>query len=321
MNTKFLNVYKLSDDEKNEMKYLSDLLLQVSPHDHVDSFITIAKTASKSLPVLFKTFLTNFISNNLTDDIAIIQNLPYDVNIQTPDNNNYFIGEKTMLSRCQAIINEYIGEMISYQAEAHGRLFQDMVPNKKLMTTQTSLGSKIELELHTEQAFSDLKPDFLCLSCLKGDENAKTYYLHIDDIIRNLSEEDSSLLKKELWKIGVDLSFIMNGCSSEIRGPVSIINDNNLVFDQDLMVGMSEEAKFIIQKIIDIYYNHRKFHILKPGEALIINNKKLVHGRSSFEPLFDGNDRFIIRSFIMNNIDNIENKTSLHSRMIGLQYS
>ena len=211
--------------------------------------------------------------------------------------------------------------MVSYEGEAHGRLFQDMVPNKQLMSTQTSLGSKIELELHTEQAFSELRPDFLCLSCLKGDTQAKTYYLHVRDIINNLSNEEVELLKQKLWKIGVDLSFAMNGCSNDIRGPLSILTEKDLLFDQDLMIGINDKSKTIIDKIIDIYYKFRKFHVLIPGDCLIINNRRLVHGRSSFKPKFDGTDRFVIRSFILNNIEKVKNKTNFHNRMIGVEYS
>ena len=38
------------------------------------------------------------------------------------------------MSKNLPIINTYIGEMVSYEAEGDGRLFQDMVPNKKLKT-------------------------------------------------------------------------------------------------------------------------------------------------------------------------------------------
>lgn len=315
------NVYVLNDNEKNELYNLSLNLKELCCYTDVDLFLRNAKILSHKLPKSMQLFLKNFVDEKLLDDIAIIKNLPYDRELETPGDNSHFIGEKTILSKCQAIINEFIGEMISYQAEAHGRLFQDMVPNKELMRTQTSLGSKIELELHTEQAFSELRPDFLCLSCLKGDEQAKTYYLHVRDIIENLSNEEVELLKKDLWKIGVDLSFVMNGCSNEIRGPLSILTEKDLLFDQDLMIGVNENSKIIIEKIIDIYYKFRKFHVLVPGDSLIINNKRLVHGRSSFEPKFDGNDRFIIRSFILDNIEKVKNKTTVHDRMIGVQHS
>tara|TARA_Y200000002_G_scaffold16458_1_gene12839 strand:+ start:955 stop:1905 length:951 start_codon:yes stop_codon:yes gene_type:complete len=314
------NTYILSDNEKNKMYSLSFTLKDSCDHN-IDVFLITAKYLSQELPENLKTFLKNFMNEYLTDDIAIIKNLPYDTKITTPEDNSHFIGENTILSRCQTIINEFIGEMVSYEAEAHGRFFQDMVPNKRLMKTQTSLGSKIELELHTEQAFSDLRPDFLCLSCLKGDENAKTYYLHVNDIINHLPSDNIDQLKQKLWDIGVDLSFIMNGCADNKRGPVSILEGKNLLFDQDLMVGHCDNSTQIIEKIVEIYYTYRKFYVLTPGDSLIINNNRLVHGRSSFEPNFDGNDRFIIRSFILNTLDKIKNKTGSHNRMISIQHS
>lgn len=48
---------------------------------------------------------------------------------------------------------------MAYEAEGNGNLIQDMVPNPKLAMTQQSQGSKVELEAHTEQCFSDHKPD------------------------------------------------------------------------------------------------------------------------------------------------------------------
>ena len=44
---------------------------------------------------------------------------------------------------------------------------------------------------------------------------------------------------------------------------------------------------------------------MESGDILILNNHKVVHGRSAFSPLFNGHDRFVIRSFIMKNINKI----------------
>lgn len=315
------NVYILNNNEKKIINSLSYHFSVSSPCEDLEIYMHQSKLLSEYLPDNLKEKIRDLKNENLKDDILLIRNFPVDKDIKTPENNTYFYGEHTHLSKCQAIINEFIGEMVSYEAEASGRLFQDMVPNKKLINTQTSLGSKTELELHTEQAFSELRPDYLCLSCLKGDKSAKTYYLHKDQITENLTEEEIELCRKKLWNIGVDLSFIMNGCHSDTRGPVSILQNDELVFDQDLMDGINDKAKQIINKIIDIYYKHRKYVVLEPGDMLLINNKKLVHGRSSFNPKFDGNDRFIIRSFIMNKIEKILNKTVNNNRMVSTKFS
>ena len=34
---------------------------------------------------------------------------------------------------------------------------------------------------------------------------------------------------------------------------------------------------------------------LRPGDVLLLDNRRTVHSRSSFEPRFDGNDRWLQR--------------------------
>lgn len=119
-----------------------------------------------------------------------------------------------------------VGEMIAYEAEGGGKLFQDMAPNSALSKTQTSLGSDVALEIHTEQAFSELRPDVLSLACLRGDAMAKTYTLHVRQILDHVTEREAALLRLPLWTIGVDASFVMSGLlngNSDMRGPMPIL--------------------------------------------------------------------------------------------------
>ena len=295
--------YILKKFEKEKLLKLCEKV-NSSPKN-IEIFLKEAKEAAHELPESLKEILYEFKHSEYP--VLLLKNLYIDRGIETPSSNMHHIGETTLLGKVQAIINCYIGEMVSYEAEGDGRLFQDMVPNETMQDSQTSLSSKAELELHTEQAFSELRPDYLSLACLKGASDAKTYLLDICDLMDSLDIEDICLLKQSLWNIGVDLSFKMNGCSDHIRGPIPIITvlDQSLQlnFDQDLMIGLNEEAKLLSEKIIRIYYERRKHIVLKPGNLLIINNHKAVHGRSIFIPNFDGNDRFIIRSFIMKNLD------------------
>ena len=298
----------LKNSEKEKILKLCEKV-NSSPNN-IEIFLNEIKEAAHELPESLKEVLNEFKQSGYA--ALLLENLYIDSDIETPSSNKYHIGETTLLGKVQAIINCYIGEMVSYEAEGDGRLFQDMVPNKNQQHSQTSLSSKTELELHTEQAFSELRPDYLSLACLKGDKNAKTYLLDIRDLMDSLDIEDICLLKQSLWNIGVDLSFKINGCSEGVRGPIPILSvlDQSLQlnFDQDLMIGLNEEANIVIKKIIEIYYKKRKYIILKPGNLLIINNHKAVHGRSTFTPNFDGNDRFIIRSFIMKNLDKTRGK-------------
>ena len=319
-----MNILEIQENEKEQLTILANRFQHVSPSTKEDDYISSVKHFSSMLPVRIKQILNYFRSHGHEHGVLLIRNVPNDMLVNTPKDNKEHIGETTILSRIQALFNEYIGHMVSYEAEGDGYLFQDMVPNKELSTTQTSLGSKVELELHTEQAFSDYRPDYLSLACIKGDENAYTYFLHVNQIVEELTDKETQYLEKKKWKIGVDMSFALNGCDFVTRGPLSILNNRydhyDLVFDQDLMIGETKTSSKMIDEIVTIYHNCRHGYVLQPGEILLLDNHKVVHGRSPFQPKFDGNDRFIIRSFIMKDLKKIEGKTN-GKRSIKCEYS
>jgi L-asparagine oxygenase len=325
------NVIEITNDEIEILTFLASKIT-ADPTDDPELFCKQSKECSENVPQRIKTRLQEFELYGNEKGFLLIKiiELP-DSSIQkTPEGNNNRIGEKTLFARIQSILINVIAEMISYEAEGYGRLFQDIIPMKSMETEQTSVGSNTELEIHTEQAFSKLRPDILSLSCLRGDPEALTYILPIQKLLDNLTDNEILQLYKPLWNIGVDLSFKLNNkefIEGDIRGPISILNgsyiDPILVFDQDLMIGIKDEATELKEKIIKIYYEHRNKHNLVPGEIILIDNLRSVHGRSPFLARYDGYDRFLIRCFAVFNYDkssyaryNINN-----TRMVSAIYS
>ena len=298
-------IIELTNEENN---ILVDLAFQitVSPSKNPELFCQQSKECSANVPQRIKTILTDFAKKGTESGFLLIKNisfdniapgLPYPISMtlpKTPDNNNSKIGETTLLAYIQSILLNVIAEMISYEAEGHGRLFQDVVPVKKMENEQTSVGSNTELEIHTEQAFSKLRPDILSLACIRGDPLAQTYVLPIHYILEVMNDAEREMLRLPLWKTGVDLSFKLNGnefIEGDIRGPFPIISgddlDPKLLFDQDLMCGINEDANNLIKKIVGIYYKNRIQHNLQSGEIILIDNTRAVHGRSPFYPKYD----------------------------------
>ena len=258
----------------------------------------------------------------------LFRGIPIEYLGETPENNTENIGEKTQLAKIQGIFLHILGEIISFEAEGNGHLFQDIVPVKEMESQQTSIGSHHELEIHTEQAFSDLRPDFISLACIRGDPEAFTYILPVSRIIDNISESELPILWKPFWKTGVDLSFKFWGqefLKGDIRGPLAILNGTkenpHLIFDQDLMTGITGEAHRKISEIVDIYYKHRIAYCLQPGEILILDNRKVVHGRSPFSPKYNGKDRFLIRAFGYTVKNYVKSENARNGRMILAKYS
>jgi hypothetical protein len=318
--------------DNEELAILKNLATQItaSPSEEPELFCRQSKDQSKNVPECIKNILINFAKYGSKNGFLYINTglLCDFTELKTPSENNYKIGETTILSKIQSILIHTISEMIAYEAEGYGRLFQDIIPIQSMATKQTSVSSNIELEIHTEQAFSKLRPDILTLSCIRGDSNALTYILPVQFILDNLSQYEIELLRKPLWITGVDLSFKLNGnefIDGDIRGPMSILNGDEahpiLIFDQDLMKGITEESNNMIKKIVDIYYKYRLKHNMQTGDIIFIDNRRAVHGRSPFSPKYDGYDRFLIRAFASYNYEYSNFARPNNGRTISAIYS
>jgi len=324
-NLTHINVYK------EELIILQNLASQIPaiPSDDPELFCMQSKAQSENVPERIKTVLVNFAKYGSKNGFLYINTGLLCNESKTPLGNNEKIGETTILAKIQSILIHTISEMIAYEAEGYGRLFQDIIPIQSMATKQTSVSSNIELEIHTEQAFSKLKPDILSLSCIRGDPNALTYMLPLQFILDNLSQDEIALLREPLWLTGVDLSFKINGnefIDGDIRGPMPILSgdletDPILVFDQDLMKGTTEDSDNMIKKIVDIYYKYRLKHNMQPGDIIFIDNRRAVHGRSPFSPKYDGYDRFLVRAFATYDYKYSDYARPNNSRTISAIYS
>jgi L-asparagine oxygenase len=295
-------IIELNEDE---IAILNDLAAQitVSPSGECEQFCDSTRHLVEQIPERIREQLCKFSQKGSQSGYLLLRkvSVPY---VGTPPNNTFMVGETTQLARIQALFVSAIAHMISYEAEGHGRLFQDVVPVQSMAKNQTSIGSNVELEIHTEQAFSKLKPDILCLSCLRGDPDALTYIFPVREILSQMTKHEQETLRNPLWKCGVDLSFKLHGqefAEGDVRGPMPIIygsdDDPLLTFDQDLMFSDEEAGKHLLKKVVALYYEKRGQHNLKPGEIILIDNKRAVHGRSPFYPKYNSNDRFLIRCF------------------------
>lgn len=294
--------------------------ITISPSKEPELYCTQVKNVL-DLPPRIKQALLNFKVSR--QPYLLIKGFPVST-VKTPLTNTHCVGEKTTLSKIQALVVSSISEMIAYEGESSGKLFQDIVPDQKMAALQSSVSCDQELEIHTEQAFSKLRPDVLCLACLRGDLDAFTYILPINFILENITTSEYNLLKQPLWMFGIDYSFKLNNnefIDGNLRGPFPILGDNCLLFDQNLISGITQEAELIIKKIIDIYYKHRISYCLEPGDILLINNNQVVHGRSPFKARYDGNDRFLIRSFGTYDLDKSLYARNRNSRIIESRFS
>lgn len=281
------------------------LTITATPNEHPDEFCRQALAASFDVPADVRAAVLKFSDVGSDTGILVVRGLIVDDDlVDTPLDNSGGFGARTVFAREMAVIAQLLGSMVAYEAEGNGHLIQDMVPNPKLAATQQSQGSKVELEAHTEQCFSDFKPDYVILGCLRGDTAASTYAFSGRKLAELMSAEDVAKLRQPLWATTIDDSFKPYIPDPDaVRGPFAILtgpdDDPYILVDQDLMHGITAEAQRLLERLVTTYIEHRDAHVLQPGDLLMLDNLRAMHGRSMYAPRFDGTDRFIARGFVV----------------------
>lgn len=315
------------DTETAEAIRTAALTITAEANTEPDEFGRQALATSFTLPQQVRAALLKFSDVGSDTGILVVRGLFVDPDlVDTPLDNRSGIGAKTVFAKEMAVLAHLLGSMIAYEAEGNGHLIQDMVPNPKLATTQQSQGSKVELEAHTEQCFSDFKPDYVILGALRGDPEAYTYALSGRKIAELMTDDEVAMLRRPLWATTIDESFqpyIPN--PDAIRGPFAILNgpddDPYVLVDQDLMHGVTAAAQELLQKVVKVYIENRAGHNLRAGDLLMLDNLRAMHGRSMYTPRFDGKDRFIARGFVVRDRRRLWPQLLADRRTVGAVHS
>ena len=152
-----------------------------------------------------------------------------------------------------------------------------------------------ELRPHTDATYSNDAPGLQLLLCCKykakGGHSIMVDGFKIAEIIKKESKEIFEILST----INVKGNYIGDGVFLEAERPIFNLNSSKELFQ--VSFNNYDRAPFRFEKELtikfyeairkfDLMANSREFqwrHILKPGELLIFNNWRVLHGRGSFE--------------------------------------
>ncbi len=197
-----------------------------------------------------------------------------------------------------------LGEAVGYAQEHGGDIVQDLYPLAASVGRQLSTSSGVTLAFHTETAFHPHKPRYLLLLCLKGDPAAATTLCSIDAVLEHLEPSVRVQLGDRRYICGVDESF--GSGTTWATEPMAILTNSEsgeFTFDADLMRGVDPEANLVIAAVADAIAAAQTSVTLQAGDLLILDNHRAVHGRSPFTARFDGTDRWLQRSFVVDSLE------------------
>jgi alpha-ketoglutarate-dependent taurine dioxygenase len=89
-------------------------------------------------------------------------------------------------------------------------------------------------------------------------------------------------------------------------------------YDGELTVGVDADARHALAALADAIEVSYTSVVLADGDLLIVDNRRAVHGRSEFVARFDGADRWLQRTFV---VDDLAAVTERRDAVITTQFS
>nr|WP_236614297.1 TauD/TfdA family dioxygenase [Stutzerimonas azotifigens] len=254
----------------------------------------------------------------------LLENMPIGAVPDTPLSrdsiNKKDVRSEMLLLQATALL----GDPIGYIQESEGSLINNFFPHPSQARKMSSDSFDTELDLHTENAFHAVQPDYLVLLCLRQDpgEEAVTYVASIDNILDKLEPADIHYFAHEQYNFLSDYCKREKNCRIDInkRQPVLYgdIAAPYFRFDPYFMVASSHQAQTKLAMLRDLAWQAAEPLRLRAGNLLIIDNRKTAHARSAFSARFDGTDRWIQRTFAVCNRRFLVEKLGTRSQVFEL---
>lgn len=270
-----------------------------------ERFVQAAGRFARLLPASVHDALVGFADAAPLSGALLLRGVPIGPLPATPDSPTAATTKTLDTEFVLLAVARRLGQPVGYLPEHGGDLVQNLVPTKANAHRQVSTSSGVDLMFHTEAAFHPYRPKYLLLLCLRGDPNAITTLSSIGEVLPLLPSRVVDTLFEPRFRTAVDESYL-HGRTNVLGAPMPVLRGRRdrptMVFDADLMVGTDAEADTALRMLADVVEHHHTGLALEAGDLLVVDNDVAVHGRSSYQPRWDGFDRWIQRSMAVTDL-------------------
>lgn len=194
-----------------------------------------------------------------------------------------------------------LGEPFSYAEWDKGYLVHNKYPLRAHREIQFG-SNAVEFRMHTETPFRDVSPDYLALFCIRTDPTgaAKTRVAHISAVIDGLDSRITRLLAEPRYAFETDNPVVTVG-GVGLTAPQPIVtrrNGHRMIEYVGDLVATDAAAQDALDQLHAAVDEAMVPLPLSAGDLLILDNSRVVHGRTAFEPRYDGTDRWLQRMLV-----------------------
>jgi enduracididine beta-hydroxylase len=281
-----------------------------------------------ALPSRLREFLLRFRLDERAG-VALIRGLPLDAGSVGPTPSLWRDEEAKRRTLDFEIVlllcGSLIGDPFAWATQQAGALVNDVIPVTGYEHSQVGAGSLTELKWHTEDAFHPFRADWLALACIRNPDEVGTMIAHVDDALPLVREpwmafqpcvfirpDDAHMPDfKQPAAPAIDFGRLSNGhalkrdrggrCAAVLTGSPDA---PELCIDPAYMEVL-EPGSPAAEAVADLCSGldlAQRAVALQPGDALFIDNRRVVHGRAPFRARYDGSDRWLKRINLMRDI-------------------
>ncbi|WP_312885582.1 guanitoxin biosynthesis L-enduracididine beta-hydroxylase GntD [Streptomyces physcomitrii] len=199
-----------------------------------------------------------------------------------------------------ALLASLTGEPFGWSTLQDGRLFHDVLPIRGDERAQTGHGSSALLEFHTEDAFHEHRCDHLLLLALRNPDRVPTTLASVRDV--RLTSGEREVLFRPRFLVRPDAEHLRHMDTEEAAAyerPVAVLfgdrADPSVRIDPPYMAALpsDREAAAALERLRAGLAARLAEVVLEPGDALVVDNQRCVHGRAAFRARLDGTDRWL----------------------------
>jgi alpha-ketoglutarate-dependent taurine dioxygenase len=183
-----------------------------------------------------------------------------------------------------------------------GRIVWPVTPqNGTPYSFKTFSETDLEAQLHTDSQYRVKPEDVFLLGCMVADEVGKGTNMilrsqEVIETVRDKAGEEAIDLLRQPYPFRVPTVFTElrdDGDPEVIWAPI-IVDDERMRFRADTIdaalavesVKISDEAARAFQELRDVITSHPvEYHHLNPGQILVVDNWRVLHGRTAFTNL------------------------------------
>ncbi|MDQ3096118.1 MAG: TauD/TfdA family dioxygenase [Actinomycetota bacterium] len=282
--------------------------LVTTGHGQIDdpNWVDAAREAWDDLPTEVRRPIRAFRRDAGCAGVLLMRGLPVELDAipPTPIVDGSVQRSATVAAAVLVMIASGLGDPAAFRAEKSGALVQNVVPVPGKEQFQGNAGSVL-LSLHNENAFHDHRPDFVMLLCLRADHDrvAGLRTASIRQALPLLSETSRDELFRPAFITQPPPSF-GDACDGIEQHPVlfGAPDDPNLRVDFAATTTTDRRSADALDELQRIFGRIACTHHLLPGDLAVVDNRVAVHGRTAFQPRYDGEDRWLQRTFSLTDL-------------------